>query len=261
MTDWRNCEAPVLTPGYHAITVDSVLKPEAHEPITVDVEQDGKPVAHRDARGEVHYDAPGRSYALAVLVALLLAACGPKAPQTFGYKPEAVPGISKERLLDVLGKPQESENFSIPGTSVNADVLTYPFGQVLVQKDTVVAVSINNDPAYVGPKGIKLGMAENDLRAALAHGRHTGHVETYDAISGANDTRTKDIYDDTDHMMIELTAVNPNDPFASFNIAQVTLTNHDGMLLLDAFTKARVGGLYPDVHVDNFVFGPWAQGR
>jgi hypothetical protein len=200
---------------------------------------------------------------LLAAVVLLLAGCAPHVQETFGYKPGAVPGISKEQAIQLLGKPQESEDFAIPGTSVHAEVLTYSFGQVLVQNDVAVAVSINNDPSFVGPSGIKLGMAEPDLRTALAHARpkHTGHLETYDAISGANDTRTKDMYDDTAGMMIELTAANPNDPFASFNIAQVTLANHAGLLLLDAFTKARVGGLYPDVHVDNFVSTPWTAGR
>jgi hypothetical protein len=198
-----------------------------------------------------------------VLVAvLMLGSCAPHVVPTFGYRPEAVPGITKDRCLEVLGKPQESEAFSIPGTSVNAEVLTYAFGQVLVQDNTVVAVSVNNDPAFVGPAAVKIGMAEPDLRTALSHqGKHVGHVETYDAISGASDTRTKDIYDDTDHMMIELTATNANDPFAPFNIAQVTLANRAGMQLLDAFTKARTAGLYPDVHVDNFISNPWTMGH
>jgi hypothetical protein len=198
-----------------------------------------------------------------VLIAILmLAACAPHVTPTFGYKPEAVPGITKDRCLEMLGKPQQSEAFSIPGTSVNAEVLTYAFGQVLVQDKMIVAVSVNNDPAFVGPLGVKIGMAEPDMRTALSHqGKHVGHVETYDAISGATDTRTKDIYDDTDHMMIELTAANANDPFASFNIAQVTLASGAGMQLLDAFTKARTAGLYPDVHVDNFVSNPWTMGH
>jgi hypothetical protein len=202
-----------------------------------------------------------RRWAVAAL-AVALAACAPHPPATFGYHPEAVPGLSRTRCIEILGKPQDAQQFSIPNTSVHAEVLTYQFGQVLLQDEVVVAVSINNDPAFSGPFGVKIGMAEDDLRTALVHhGKHAGHEESYDAISNTSDTRTKDIYDDTDHVMIELTAANANDPLAPFNVAQVTLANPDGMRLIDAFTKARVGGLYPDVHVDNFVSNPWQIGR
>lgn len=195
-------------------------------------------------------------------LALVLAGCTPHAAQSFGYKSQAVPGITSARCVDILGKPQDSQPFSMPGTNLSAVVMTYQFGQVLVQNDVVVAVSINNDPAFIAPFGIKLGMSEDDLRSALAHhGPHRGHVESYDAIGKTGDTRTKDIYDDTDHLMIELTAANANDPLAPFNVAQVTLANSAGMLLIDAFTKARIAGLYPDVHVDNFVSNPWQIGH
>lgn len=189
--------------------------------------------------------------------------CGRSGPQTNGYDPRAVPGITREQLVNVVGKPQSAGTISLPGTSVHADVLTYPFGQVLLQNGRVVAVSINNDPSFRAPNGVTIGMAESDLRTTLAAhgGPHSGHIESYDAISGQIDTKTKDIYDDSDHMMIELVASNPNDPLAPFSVAEVTLTNHAGMLLVDAFTKARVGGLYPDVHVDNFISNSWKVGR
>lgn len=199
---------------------------------------------------------------LLAMLLFLLGACAPHAVPSFGYKPDAVPGITRTRCVELLGKPQESQPFSMPGTNLTAEAMTYQFGQVLVQDDIVVAISINNDPAFVGPFGIKLGMAEDDLHSALArHGRHTGHLESYDAIGRQSDTRTKDIYDDTDHMMIELTATNANDPLAPFNVAQATLANHAGMSLIEAFTKARIAGLYPDVHVDNFVSNAWQIGR
>lgn len=47
---------------YHALQVVSVLKPEAGEPVTVFVEQDGKPLARRDAGADTRYDDSGRSY-------------------------------------------------------------------------------------------------------------------------------------------------------------------------------------------------------
>lgn len=200
-------------------------------------------------------------YGLLVATLLAVGACTPHALPSFGYKPEASPGISSARCIEILGKPQDSQPFSMPGTNLRADVMTYQFGQVLVQDGLVVAVSINNDPAFVGPFGIKLGMSEDDFHSALAHSHHAGHVESYDAIGRQSDTRTKDIYDDTDHLMIELTATNANDPLAPFNVAQVTLANHAGMVLIDAFTKARIAGLYPDVHVDNFVSNAWQIGR
>ena len=196
-------------------------------------------------------------------VCSLLVACGHGAPKMDGYKSGAVPGISKERAVAILGKPQDAQPFDITGTSVQADVLSYPFGQVLVQNGTVVAVSVNDDADFRGPFGVKLGMSEDDLYAALAsHPHHrVGHRESYDAIEKTTDTRTKDIYDDTDHVMVELTTANPNDPLAPFNVAQVTLANDAGMRLVEAFTRARVSGLYPDVHVDNFVSDPWEGKR
>lgn len=191
----------------------------------------------------------------------LLAACGPHAPSSNGYQAAVVPGITRERCIELLGKPQDAQTFSLPNTIVQADVLTYPFGQILVQNGVVVAVSLDDEPAFVGPFGVKLGMLSDDLHAALARGVHTGHLESYDAIGKSSDTRTKDLYDDTDHMMIELTAANANDPLAPFNVAQVTLANSAGLRLIDAFTKARLAGLYPDVHVDNFVSMPWEAGQ
>jgi len=196
-----------------------------------------------------------------VAVALCALGCGHTAATSEGYTSGAVPGITRARALELLGKPQQEGPFSLPG--VQAFVMTYPFGQLLLQNGIVVAVAVNYDPAFRGPFGVTLGMSEDDLRAALAaHPRHrTGHKETYDAIEKTTDTRTKDIYDKTDNVMIELTAANANDALAPFNVAQVTFANGAGLALIDAFTKARVDGLYPDVHVDNFTSDDWQGGR
>lgn len=200
-------------------------------------------------------------YIFTCICILALNACSPKQAQTNGYKPGAVPGITLARAEAILGKPQDSGPFSLPG--VQAQVLTYPFGQLLVQGDRVVAVSVNNEPDFRGPHGITIGMTEDQVKAAFAaHPAHRiGHRESYDAIEKTNDTRTRDIYDQTDHVMIELAAANANDPLAPFNVSQVTFANEAGFKLLEEFTKARVNGLYPDVHVFNFVSDPWPSSR
>jgi|SRR6516164_1474719 hypothetical protein len=198
--------------------------------------------------------------ALALTVIVVTTSCSRQAAVTNGYRPDVVPGITRARVIELLGKPHDEGPFSLPG--VQAQVMTYPFGQVLLRDGKVVAVSVNDDPQFRGPFGVTLGMSEDDVRAALAaHPRHrAGHKESYDAIEKSGDTRTKDLYDTTDHVMIEFTATNANDAMAPFNVAQVTFANEAGLALLDAFTKARVDGLYPDVHVDNFTSDDW-QGK
>ena len=47
---------------YHAIQVVSVLKPEGGKPITLYVDQDGKPLARQDAGNDIHFDADGLAY-------------------------------------------------------------------------------------------------------------------------------------------------------------------------------------------------------
>ncbi len=47
---------------YHAIQVDTVLKPENGGPVRVDVAQDGKPVAKSDAGKDLQYDDRGNSF-------------------------------------------------------------------------------------------------------------------------------------------------------------------------------------------------------
>ncbi len=198
-----------------------------------------------------------RRVCFTVALIVVLAGCGPKTVPTNGYNQAAVPGLSRERIEQILGKPQDAGPFNLPG--VHADVLTYPFGQVLVQNGVVVAVSVNNDPAFHGPFNVTLGMSEDQVRSTVAPAvRHKpGYRDSYDAIEGQTDTRTRDIYLPSHNVMIELAAANANDPMAPFNVSQVTLANAAGLKLLEAFTKARVAGLYPDVHVDNFISEPW----
>lgn len=194
---------------------------------------------------------------LALALCLALSGCGPKQQQSNGYKTGLTPGMDRAQVEQLAGKPQESGPFSLPG--VKADVMTYPWGQVLLQNNRVVAVSVNNDPAFRGPAGISIGMSEDQVKAAFAahRGRRAGHRESYDAIEKTNDTKTRDIYDLTDKVMIELAAANPNDPNAPYSVSQVTFANAAGFKLLESFTKARVDGLYPDVHVNNFISDPW----
>ncbi len=186
-----------------------------------------------------------------------LAACSQGPPSTNGYKPGVVPGVSKAQVQSILGAAKQEAPFSLQ--SLNADVMTYGFGQVLLQNDRVVAVTVADDPSYVGPLGIKLGVQEDAVKAAFAahKKRRTGHRDAYDVVVGTNDTRTRDLYDETDHLMIEMAAANPNDPLAPFNVISITQANDAGLALLTAITKAKVGGLYPDQHVFNFVSEPW----
>ena len=198
---------------------------------------------------------------LAVVCALAasVASCGPQAPQTHGYKPGVRPGMSKDQVESILGNPTTEAPFSLTN-NVSAYVMTYGFGQVLLENGKVVAISVVDDPTYVGPFGIKLGIQEDALKAAFnAHkAKRTGHRDAYDVIVGTTDTRTRDYYDETDGLMIELAAANPNDPLAPFNIISITEANADGLSLLAAITKAKFGGLYPDQHVFNFVSEPWS---
>lgn len=169
-----------------------------------------------------------------------------------------VPGIAAAKVESIMAKPSQAQLFSLPG-GVSANVMTYPFGQVLLQDGRVVAVTIVGDPDYVGPFGIKLGMPEDQVKAAFASHpkKRTGHKDAYDVVVGQSDTRTRDLYDQTDGLMIELAAANANDPEAAFNVISIALADEAGLSLLASITKAKVGGLYPDQHVYNFVTEPW----
>ena len=197
---------------------------------------------------------------LAVVCALCapLAACSPPAPQTNGYKAGVEPGMAKEQVESILGKAKSEAPFSLP--NIAAYVMTYGFGQVLLEDGKVVAISVVDDPSYVGPLGIALGANEDAVKAAFkSHkARRTGHKDAYDVVVGTTDTRTRDYYDETDGLIIELAAANPNDPLAPFNVISITRADAAGLKLLGAITKAKVGGLYPDQHVFNYVSDPWS---
>jgi hypothetical protein len=137
--------------------------------------------------------------------------------------------------------------------------MTYGFGQLLLEDDRVVAITVVDDPTYVGPLGITLGMTEDAVKAAFAahRAKRVGHKDAYDVVVGTSDTRTRDLYDETDHLMIEMAAANPNDPLAPFHVISITRADDAGFALLSAITKAKMGGMYPDQHVFNFQSEPW----
>jgi hypothetical protein len=194
--------------------------------------------------------------ALALGIALVVGCAKPVQPD--GYRPGVVPGASEAAVLQILGKP--SERVPLTLGNVRAEALTYPFGQVILQSGSVVAVTVASDPSFVGPAGITLGMPESQVRKDLLSDRkrRVGHKDSYDLVVGSIDTRTRDIYDETDHAIIEMAAANPNDPEAPFNVIGITLANAAGMSLMTAITQAKVSGNYSaDQHVVNFVSDPW----
>lgn len=209
---------------------------------------------------------PGRRllpFAIACALCASVVACGPQTPQTNGYKAGVHPGMSKDQVVSILGSPKSAAPFTLANNlarNLSAYVMTYGFGQVLLENDKVVAITVADDPTYTGPLGIKLGIQEDAVKAAFkAHkAKRTGHRDAYDVVVGTTDTRTRDYYDETDGLIVELAAANPNDPLAPFNVISVTEANADGLALMSAITKAKVGGLYPDQHVFNFVTEPWS---
>lgn len=192
----------------------------------------------------------------AFVLAAAACACSAKPPPST-YNTSAVPGISASRLESLLGKPTSTLPFRLPG--IEAQVLAYPFGQVIVRDGKVIAVTIATDPSYVGPHGVTVGTSEDHLMAALkASGHRSGHRDAYDLIAGGTETRTKDLYDDTDHVMYELAAANANDPEAPYHVISINLANPEGFSFLQAVTSAKVSGLYPGERIDNFTSEPWS---
>jgi hypothetical protein len=55
-------DRPYIAIRYHALEVNSVLKPEAGKPVKVLVFHDGKSVAKTDKGDDIKYDEQGRSY-------------------------------------------------------------------------------------------------------------------------------------------------------------------------------------------------------
>lgn len=195
---------------------------------------------------------------VAVALGIALVAGCTKPAQPDGYRPGIVPGASETVVLQILGKP--SERVPLTLGNVRAEALTYLFGQAILERGFVVAVTVASDRSFVGPAQVMLGMPESQVRKNLLSDRRrrVGHKDAYDLVVGSIDTRTRDIYDETDHAIIEMAAANPNDPEAPFNVIGITLANAAGMSLMTAITQAKVSGNYSaDQHVVNFVSDPW----
>ena len=199
----------------------------------------------------------GASVVLVLIAVAAATGCGSKPPPST-YKAGAVPGISVSRLETLLGKPKNTLPFTLPG--IQAEILEYPFGQAVARSGEVIAVTIAGDPSYTGPFNIRIGTSEDDLNTALrgAGGKRTGHRDSYELIVGDTVTRTKDVYDDTDHVMFELAAGNPNDPEVSYSVVSINLAGPEGFAFLQAVTNAKVGGMYPGQRIDNFTSEPWS---
>jgi hypothetical protein len=198
-----------------------------------------------------------RLFAVTCATLVALCGCAQKTVINDGYRAGVVPGISRQKVEALLGKPSSAQNFSVPG--ISALVLSYPFGEVLLQHDRVVVVSAVSDPNFVGPLGIKIGTPEEDLRKALlsAKAPHSSYRMSYQVMAGDIVTRTRDVYDDTGHVMFELAASNPNDPEAPFSVVSISMTNAAGSALLSSITQAKVNGIYPGQSIVNYVSEPW----
>ncbi|MBC5825874.1 MAG: hypothetical protein GIW99_08880 [Candidatus Eremiobacteraeota bacterium] len=207
------------------------------------------------ARGR-RWVAPGALFYL--IATIVLYGCA-KPPAPEGFRAGVAPGVSRAKIVQLLGKPSQAGGVGVSGTPPT-DLMAYPFGQILLQKGRAVAVTIASDASYVGPYGIKLGMAEDKVKAALAAHRkpRQGHMSSYTVTAGTMDTRSRDLYDVTDGLVIEMAAANAIDPLASFNVVSISLVNPDGARLLSGMTKAKLTGLNASEHVYNFVDEPWS---
>ena len=190
--------------------------------------------------------------------ALALAACASGPPSTSGYRAAAVPGLSRDRIEEVLGKPTSSGPFSVGG--IQAEVLLYPFGQVILQNGRAVVITIIKDASYKGPYGAAPGVMDDQFQATFkARKAHrSGHTENYDVFVTQGETRTRDWYDPADNLMVESAATNANDPEAPYQIVAVNLANADGLALLEQMVKSKLRGDQPDQHVMNYVSDPWS---
>ena len=211
---------------------------------------------HRPRSTATARDTLARS-ALALLM-LCLVGCKSAPPSTMGYSHEIVPGVTRDRVEEIAGKPQSSQPFNLD--TMHAEVLAYPFGQVILSDGHVIVVTIIKDPAYVGPFGAAPGVMDEQFQASLkAHkGHRSGHVDSYDVIVTQGETRTRDWYDSTDNLMVEFAATNANDPEAPYQIVAVNLANEAGMMLLQEIVKSKLRGEFPDQRVVNFVSEPWS---
>jgi hypothetical protein len=196
---------------------------------------------------------------LAAAAAILgLAACSAAPPQSFGYQPGVVPGVTRDKIEAILGKPTSSGPFKVG--SINAEVMIYPFGQVLLENDHAVVITIIKDPAYTGPFGAAPGVMDDQFQAGLKTRKvhRSGHLEYYDVFVTQGETRTRDWYDPADNLMVESAATNANDPEAPYQIVAVNLANEAGRALLEQMVKLKLSGENPDQHVMNYTSEPWS---
>lgn len=201
-----------------------------------------------------------RHVALAALAlfALCATSCTATPPSTSGYSHEIVPGVTRERVEQIAGKPDSTQPFNLD--TLHAEVMAYPFGQVILSGDRVIVVTIIKDRAYVGPFGVAPGVMDEQFQASLkaAKGHRSGHVDSYDVFVTQGETRTRDWYDTTDNLMVEFAATNANDPLAPYQIVAVNLANVSGMNFLQAIVKSKLRGEFPDQRVLNFVSESWS---
>src|SRR5579872_1078421 len=197
------------------------------------------------------------SFAAATAI-LAFAACSTTPPQSFGYRPGVVPGVTRDKIEAILGKPTSSGPFKVGG--INADVMIYPFGQIILENDRAVVITIIKDPAYKGPFGAAPGVMNDQFQASVkaqkVHRR--GHVEYYDVIVTQGETRTRDWYDPADNLMVESAATNANDPEAPYQIVAVNLADEAGRALLEQLVQTKLSGEFPDQHVQNYTSEPWS---
>ncbi len=211
---------------------------------------------HRPQSMATAYSALARS--ALVLFVIFCVGCKSGPPSTSGYSHEIVPGVTHDRVELIAGKPTSDQPFNLG--DMHAEVLAYPFGQVILSNGHVIVVTIIKDLAYVGPFGAAPGVMDEQFQASLkAHkGHRSGHVDSYDVIVTQGETRTRDWYDTTDNLMVEFAATNANDPLAPYQIVAVNLANEAGMKLLQEIVKSKLRGEFPDQRVVNFVSEPWS---
>jgi hypothetical protein len=202
-----------------------------------------------------------RLIALCVIAscAIGMAGCSRSSTSTNGYSHTLVPGVTRDRVEEIAGKPISANPFNLDAT--HAEVLAYPFGQVVLMGGRVVLITIIKDPVYKGPFGAAPGVMDEQFQASLkaSKGHRSGHVDSYDVIVTQGETRTRDWYDTTDNIMVEFAATNANDPLAPYQIVAVNLANKAGMDLLQQMVKSKLRGEFPDQRVVNFVSEPWTR--
>jgi len=81
---------------------------------------------------------------LAAAICIALVACAPPPPQSNGYKAGIRPGMTKAQAEALLGKGTSEAPFTL--VTLSAFVMTYPFGQLLLEHGAVVAVTVADDP-------------------------------------------------------------------------------------------------------------------